>query len=265
MKVSFIVPCLNAASTLATTLGSILAQLVEGDEVLVVDNGSNDGSQNVAKGYPVQQMTCPRRGAAWARNHGAWRAQGQALAFVDADTELCPGWRNGMVAALEGHQAVRCAIEPSAWAGPSRPLDRYRWALKYQRTNGTFVEGENGFPLINTAACLFRTDSFLGVGGFDTTLERLEDTDLSLRYQRYALNTGTALTARALVRYHGSTWSYLRRSFANGRAMVRLQQRWGGQLVFQGALTELTGQHYWLDAASALARGCGNHLSTRQT
>lgn len=264
MNVSFIVPCLNAASTLGITLNSILLELAEGDEVLVVDNGSLDDSLDIAKGFPVQLVTCQRRGAAWARNHGAWHAQGQALAFVDADTELCPGWRSSMVAALEGHQAVRCAIEPIPWAGPARLLDNYRWALKHQRTNGQFIEGESGFPLINTAACLFRADTFLGVGGFDTTLERLEDTDLSLRYQCYALSTGTALAARALVRYQGGTWSYLKRSFANGRAMTRLQQRWGGRLVFQGAPTEVTGQHYWLDAASALARGCGQYFTVGQ-
>ncbi len=262
MKVSFIIPCRDGGPTLASTLRSVLAETEEGDEILVVDNGSRDESCAIAATFPVQLLSCPRKGAAWARNHGAWKARGEALAFVDADVELLPGWRRAMVAALDGHQAARGTLWPAPPEGRLRTLDRYRWALKHRRTDGSFIEGNVGFPLINTAACMLRTEVFLAMGGFDTALERLEDTDLSLRYRLNNHGTASAPEARALVRFGGTGWCYLGRSFATGRAMARLQQRWGGQLCFEGHPTILSGPLYLFDAINALARGCGQHIST---
>ena len=85
--VSVIIPAYNAAPFLAETLESVLAQTVPASEIIVVDDGSTDGTGEIAKSYEprVNVVTQANRGVTVARNAGAAAAQGAWLAFLDAD------------------------------------------------------------------------------------------------------------------------------------------------------------------------------------
>jgi glycosyltransferase involved in cell wall biosynthesis len=84
--VSVVIPARNAARYLGEAIESVLAQH-QHVEVIVVDNGSTDGSQALAESFgpPVCLLHEPHRGAAAARNAGVNRARGEYLAFLDAD------------------------------------------------------------------------------------------------------------------------------------------------------------------------------------
>lgn len=92
MRVSVIVPCYNAAPYLGQALGSALAQSRSPDEVIVVDDGSTDGSPEIAESFGgCVRVVSERRGnAPETRNRGAALATGEALLFLDADDVLGP-------------------------------------------------------------------------------------------------------------------------------------------------------------------------------
>ena len=96
LPVSIIIPCYNAAATLARTLDSCVIQ-PEAAQIIVVDDGSTDGSTGIVRRYGERDariglLQMPvNGGAARARNWGAMHATQPLLAFIDADDEYAPG------------------------------------------------------------------------------------------------------------------------------------------------------------------------------
>lgn len=90
-EVSVIIPCRNSAAWLVDAIKSCLAQSWPNLQVIVVDNGSADGSLAVARRYQSRAVTvleCPQEGASAARNLGLARADGELIQFLDADDVL---------------------------------------------------------------------------------------------------------------------------------------------------------------------------------
>jgi glycosyltransferase involved in cell wall biosynthesis len=91
--VSILIPCHNAAPWLAQTLESALGQTWPHQEIIVVDDGSSDSSQAIARGFEargVKVVVQANRGAATARNHALQHAQGEFIQFLDADDLISP-------------------------------------------------------------------------------------------------------------------------------------------------------------------------------
>jgi glycosyltransferase involved in cell wall biosynthesis len=99
MSVSVIIPAYNRATLLPFTLAAVLAQIPPPDEVIVVDDGSTDGTAAVAAGYAraVRCIGIKNSGDLAARNVGLRAAAGDRVAFCDSD-DL---WRPGFLAAME--------------------------------------------------------------------------------------------------------------------------------------------------------------------
>lgn len=89
MSITVVIPAYRAAHTIRRAVDSVLRQTLEPDEILVVDDGSPDGAalQEALRPYgdAVTLLSKPNGGAASARNHGIERAQGDWIAFLDAD------------------------------------------------------------------------------------------------------------------------------------------------------------------------------------
>lgn len=105
MKVSVIVPCFNAAPWIGVTLRSLLNQSRPPAEIIVVDDGSEDGSADIAEGFgpPVRVVRLENGGAALARAKGAALASGEALMFMDADDLIALGTLAALTACLRDH------------------------------------------------------------------------------------------------------------------------------------------------------------------
>ena len=101
--VSVVVPCFNAARTLGDTLDSVLHQSFAKYEIIVVDDGSSDGSAAIIKsfGNSVRAQFGPNLGASAARNSGTALARGEFIQYVDADDMLGPTAIERRVAMLE--------------------------------------------------------------------------------------------------------------------------------------------------------------------
>lgn len=91
-RFSVVMPAYNAAATLARAIDSVRAQTWPAHEILVVDDGSTDATADIAKRYGgnVKLIRQANRGVSVARNAGAAAAQGDWLAFLDADDWYAP-------------------------------------------------------------------------------------------------------------------------------------------------------------------------------
>lgn len=194
MRVSVIVPARNAAATLGRTLEALASQDLDGEyEVIVVDDGSADGTVDVVKraGGPVRLLSDGRCGAAEARNRGVAAAQAAVLAFTDADCFPAPSWLSAGLAALEHADLVqgRVAPDPESDLGP---FDRTIW-----------VEAERG--LYETANLFIRRELFERVGGFEDWLDtrggKLMAEDLWLGWRAVRAGARTAFAPDALVHH----------------------------------------------------------------
>jgi glycosyltransferase involved in cell wall biosynthesis len=101
--ISIIIPCHNARSTLRMTMDSVLAQSYPEKEVIIIDDGSTDGSTDIIKSYgaAVVAKAQPNQGASAARNHGTRLARGDYIQYLDADDMLAPNTLAKRITALE--------------------------------------------------------------------------------------------------------------------------------------------------------------------
>jgi glycosyltransferase involved in cell wall biosynthesis len=203
-RVSVVVPAYNAEQYIRECLDSILAQEVPALEVIVVDDGSTDGTRKrVAEfGARVRYVWQPNSGECSApRNHGARIARHEFLPFFDADDVMCPGKLAAQLEVLERQPAVELVVSdyvnfdhsgdsaashfatcPALLAAARFAGDGNDAVLEPIASNHLLVR-EN-FCIASSP--LFRRAAFLQVGGFDETLRASEDFDLVYRIARRA-------------------------------------------------------------------------------
>ena len=112
--VSIIMPCYNGEAFLAEAVGSVLAQTFRDFELIVVDDGSTDGSADILARYvdPVRVIRQTNRGVSAARNVGIAAARGDFIAFLDADDTWESEFLDEMV---KGMADPRTAIAYCGW------------------------------------------------------------------------------------------------------------------------------------------------------
>lgn len=201
--VSVIVPTRNSARTLAACLASVRAQAGVPVELIVVDNGSTDGTLDLARAVADRvEPFGPERSA--QRNAGARLATGDVLAFVDSDMVLPPDAMASCAAAIAAGAAGAVMPEESFGVG--------FWAA-CKRVERACYEG---VPWME-AARAFRRDAFERAGGYDETMDAGEDWDLSARVASFGPIARVAARVRhdegrlTLWRAVSKKWAYGRR------------------------------------------------------
>lgn len=177
-SVAVVIPCYRHAHFLAGAIESALHQSVPPDEIIVVDDGSDDDPESVTARYPdVRLLSQPNRGLSAARNAGLHAAASDKIVFLDADDRLTPGAvragldcfrKNPEAAFVYGAFAeVRGASESSAFCrvGSHTDMIRCNWI---------------GCP----AAVMYDRAKLIEQGGFDESLAMCEDWDAYLRLSR---------------------------------------------------------------------------------
>ncbi len=107
MKLSIIIPAYNAEAYLPQCLDSILAQERQGCEVIVVDDGSTDGTAALLERYPdVKVIHQENHGMSTARNRGLDEARGEYILFVDSDDLLTDGALATLVVEFSGEDII---------------------------------------------------------------------------------------------------------------------------------------------------------------
>jgi GT2 family glycosyltransferase len=214
MDVAVVVPSWNGRRWLPGLLASLRAQTAAPAEIVVVDNGSTDGTLDwlAAEAPEARVVELGRNtGFAVAANRGIAAAASEAVALVNTDVELEPGWIELMAAALAadtGRAAVACKMtgldDPSVLYDAGDVLRRD--GVCEQRGRGHSDDGRWDDPGEVFAACagaaLYRRSAVIAAGGFDERLfSYLEDADLGLRLR---LEGGTCwYEPRAVARHAG--------------------------------------------------------------
>ena len=172
-RVSVVIPVFNGAAYLVECLRSVAAQTVPVHEVIVVDDGSTDGSLAVvAAEYPSAVVLGgqPRGGAAAARNRGVAAATGEWLALIDQDDV----WPPERTAAL-----LRATTSGTDWVCGRL---RLRFEADHQRQDRAAAADGTHVPYL-LGSLLMRRDVWLRLGGINPDLQVAEDVDLYLRYR----------------------------------------------------------------------------------
>ncbi len=181
--VSVVIPCFNQAHYLGEAIESALAQTLPPVEVIVVDDGSEDNSYEVAARYEkVSPMRQPNRGVASARNVGWMATTADCLVFLDADDRLLPDALDLGVTALERRPQVAFVAGFSKDIGDDgRPLEGLRQSLVLQDHYLRLLED---CFIWSGSSIVYRRWALDAVGGFDESLDAADDYDLYLRIAR---------------------------------------------------------------------------------
>ena len=194
--VSVVVPAFNRRRYLRLAVRSLLAENIPGMEIIVVDDGSNDGTLDTVSDLPVNSVRFEEnRGPSAARNAGIRAATQNYIAFLDSDDLLVPEGLRWRVAYLEGHPGEKgvLGIVDKFIDGEGKPNrnEHYDLGRVYADLPERIVleDGRRGFQFpCPVVPAMFRADVFREIGDFDESLRLAEDQDFLCRFlKRYSL------------------------------------------------------------------------------
>jgi Glycosyl transferase family 2 len=218
-RVSVVIPTFQRRRYVCRAVESVLSQTFGDFELIVVDDGSTDGTAEALRRYRdrIRYRWQPNRGLAAARNTGISLGRGAVLAFLDSDDRWLPDHLEVVTEALERHpEAVLASTCPRSYVGGRQTARDARLV--------------DGFPLslvdhiAGLHCCLaVRREHLLAVGGYNEEIPVAEDVELCLR-----------LAARGPF------------SFVQRRTVVRQYTK--------GSLEQVAGERgYYLDALRTIA------------
>jgi glycosyltransferase involved in cell wall biosynthesis len=179
--VSVVMPVRNRETLVAEAIESVLAQRHRHWELIVVDDGSEDGTAAAVASFHgdprIRLERIAHRGAAAARNHGLRLARGDLIAYLDSDNLWFPRFLAAAAAALAANP--ECALVYGALVSQEHGTSEA--GLLFEEFEHERLLQSN---YIDLNCVMHRRELFERLGGFDESLGRLIDWDLLLRYTR---------------------------------------------------------------------------------
>jgi GT2 family glycosyltransferase len=250
-EVSVIVPVRDGARSLPSLLDSLAAQELDDHryEVIVVDNGSRDGTAEIAAALGARVVSEPRPNRSRARNAGARVARADAFAFIDVDCGATPRWLSALLDCRGRAPLVAGKVAIATRASPNA-IERFESRWRFKQEAGV----RQGWAA--TANLLVEREAFEAIGGLSATYRHIgEDVDFCLRARRAGF--GLAFCESALV-YHEAEHELspvMRRAFFHGYSSVQVLRRLGvGHVAWRQPRLALSPQaalaFYGIDARS---------------
>ena len=275
LRFSIVVTCYNQRTFIQEAVDSAVLQRHPSKEVIVVDDGSTDGSADVLRQYPpsIRLVVLPSNsGAVEARNHGAGLAKGEYLVFLDGDDALLP-WALDVYERLIEERAPKIIAGQTAWfSGAAPPSTDTEWPAGVAFVDyDAFLLKDRPYGMCASSLVVHK-EAFSAVGGWSPGIFQLDLQDLitKLGYAGRALLICKPPTA--LYRIHQANTIHivppflqsLKRLLAKERAGeysgggLRCFERrawFGGLVVFWVKRGVLAGfyQEAWGIASSALS------------
>lgn len=185
-SISVVVVTKNEGNHLKATVTNVLDTLPRGGEVVVVDDGSTDGSSRRISALPrVKVIKTCGLGVANARNFGASRSSGDVIVFCDAHMRVPRGWHRGLLEPLETKRVG--AVAPGVYSLTEPRRLGYGLSLIGPELHARWRHrpGSRPAPVPVVPGCFLamRRDTFLATGGFDPGLKGLggNDNEFSVR------------------------------------------------------------------------------------
>jgi glycosyltransferase involved in cell wall biosynthesis len=207
MRISVIIPAYNAARFLPDTIESVLRQSSSDWELLIINDGSQDRTGEIASQYAeqdarIRSFDIPNAGVAAARNAGFQRSdrQSQFICYLDHDDAWLPNALESLTSALEAHpDAVAASGLPESIDATGRPAARDdvraycrdRWAVEGARLIRQPEDQRTTFSCFAVRNCvitpglmMIRRSAHEQCGAFDESLSGYDDWDMWLRLSR---------------------------------------------------------------------------------
>lgn len=228
--VSFVIPVRDGGESLPC----LIEEALPWGEVLVVDDGSSDGSPQRAREAGARLLT--NRGApgpAGARNTGAAAARTSHVAFLDADCRCPTAWAGPLAALLDEDPELAVAAPRVRSARGESAIARYEASgspLDMGANPGLVGPGRRiGF--LPAAALVVRREALLELGGFDEALRFGEDVDLIWRAVAAGWSVRYCPEVEVIHRPRASATALARQRFAYGSSAARLDRRHPGAVA----------------------------------
>ena len=178
-RVSVVIPTYNRRALLREAVESVLGQTYRDFELIVVDDGSTDGTAEAMRALPgVGYVRQDHRGVSAARNRGVRAGSGDLVAFLDSDDLWRPAKLERQVAFMDAHPEAQVCQTEEVWI---RNGARVNPGARHRKTPDDLFARSLGLCLVSPSAVMMRRDLFERVGGFDESLPACEDYDLWLR------------------------------------------------------------------------------------
>ena len=177
--VAFVIPVFNDERNIRQCLKSIkkIEFPKEDYEIVVMDNGSTDGTHAILKELGVSFRVVPSVNVSALRNLGAFSAECQFLAFVDSDVSISPQWLKSGISCFEDPTVVACGCFPGI--PPHSSWVQRAWDIHQRgRVKKGTLRPIAWLPSMNL---LVDRKKFVDVGGFNENLVTAEDVDLCYR------------------------------------------------------------------------------------
>lgn len=206
------IPTYNAARVLPICLEALQKQTCPPNEIIVVDDGSEDDTRTVAKRYGVLLLEQVHTGAPAARNLGLEHAQADIILFTDSDCEPVPNWIAEMVQPFDDPEVA--GVKGTYGTRQRQVIARLaqcEFEERYDR-----LEQSPTIDFVDSYAAAFRSTALRQIGGFFTKF--LGDEDGELSYRLVTAGLKLSFNRRAMVYHrHSVTWGdYFRRKLWRG-------------------------------------------------
>ncbi len=183
MKISAIVPLYNKRDTIEKAIDSITGQALKPVEIIVVNDGSTDGSESVVEAMGVEELrlvTQENAGVSAARNRGVREAGCDWVAFLDGDDEWLPGFLATIADMHEkfpGFDLYATSYLSGDHLGNRSeiPLERIPFAGDCGILDNYFEVASYSAPPIWSSALCIRKEALLAIGGFPGGVRAGED------------------------------------------------------------------------------------------
>lgn len=226
-ELSVVIAARNAAGVVGDQIRALLAQDAPGTwEVVIADNGSSDGTADVAMAAAAGDYrlrvadASASRGIGPARNAGAAAAEGRLLAFCDADDVVGERWVSSMMTALREHEYVTGPLEIDSLNDPRAVAARGRWlaSRRVPDFHGV-IEFANGCNIGVHRTTLERA------GGFQSMDMGGDDIDLAIRLHQLGVHVEFEQGALVHYRFRNGLRAIWGQGIAYGKAQPSLAAR----------------------------------------
>lgn len=220
--ISVIIPAFNRARVLPRALDSVLAQTLSPAQILVVDDGSDDGTPDLMlSDYPcIDYLQQENKGVSAARNLGIQNAKGEWIAFLDSDDQWLPRKLERQWALLEQNPEMKVCHTDEIWIRNGRRVNPKR---KHAKRGGWIFRHCLPLCAMSPSSIVIHRSIFDEVGLFDETLPACEDYDLWLRITaRYPV---LLIDEPLLVKYGGHPDQLSRRYWGMDRFRIRALEK----------------------------------------
>jgi glycosyltransferase involved in cell wall biosynthesis len=180
-RIAVIIPTHDRREMVAEAVASVLAQSCADHELVVVDDGSADGTAAALGerfGRRLRLIATPHRGVSSARNTGVRATDSEFIAFLDSDDLWRPGKLAAQLAWFAAHPGEAACQTEEIWL---RNGVRVNPRAHHRKPAGDVFIPSLALCLVSPSAVMLQREIFEAAGGFDETLPACEDYDLWLR------------------------------------------------------------------------------------